>query len=372
MPDFFSIFNKHNNAFTRSRKEAFSGSFIQAKLEINQPGDVYEQEANATADKVMQNNSAQPLQNSFFKPSASASGVQCAEASEQTENYIGSLNDKGRPLTKSEKHFFEPRFGRDFSNVRLHTDSEANQSAKSINAKAFTKGNDIVFASGQYQPGKDDSKHLLAHELTHVVQQQQAQQAIQRERELNADESTECYKKIDEALAALEKSAADENKKLPDYIKDAIKGLREKRTQGKVKCYAFDGIKHGRVDYTKDEIQYDGVNSNWLNETTVLHEAVHALHGKQYSASAKKFGKAVDEGKQIDENAKSGDVDLLRWKAWSEYWAYRSSQEYYNDKAQRTDDQIHNTVMQIHEVRIAVNNVRTYDQNFDPRTWKPK
>ncbi len=342
---------------------------LQRKPVVNQPGDVHEQQASSVADAIMQNGGA-TLPRTFFKPSPD--NIQCAEAPDKTGNYISSLNGKGTPLTKNERQFFEPKLGHDFSQVRLHNDSEANESAKSINAKAYTSGPDIVFASGRYQPHSDDGKRLLAHELAHVVQQQSMQQVIQRERELNADESKECLQKVDEAIAALEKSAADENKKLPDYIKEAIKVLKEKRTQGKVKCYAFDGIKHGRVDYTKDEIQYDGINPSWINETSVLHEAVHALHGKQYSTSAKKFGKAVDQNKQIDENAGTNDVDLLRWKAWSEYWAYRSTQEYYNDKQKRTDDDIHKAVMQIHEVRIAVNNVRAHDQNFDPRTWKPK
>jgi hypothetical protein len=67
--------------------------------------------------------------------------------------------------------FFEPRFGKDFSQVRLHTDPQAAASAKSLNASAYTIGTDIAFASGHYAPGTDSGKRLLAHELTHVVQQ---------------------------------------------------------------------------------------------------------------------------------------------------------------------------------------------------------
>jgi hypothetical protein len=65
----------------------------------------------------------------------------------------------------------ESRFGQDFSNVRVHTDSAASESAKSVNAQAYTVGSDIVFQSGNYNPGSDSGKHMLAHELTHVVQQ---------------------------------------------------------------------------------------------------------------------------------------------------------------------------------------------------------
>jgi len=354
-------------------QEKSSSALVQAKSIINAGADACEQEADAVADKLTQSSTMLALVNNFFRPvETPVQRKEGMEASGETENYIGSLSNKGRALSDNEKGFFEPAFGHDFSNVKLHTDAEANVSAKGINAKAYTTGNNIVFGPGQYQPGNSEGNRLLAHELTHVIQQQQVQQAIQRERELTADESKDCLAKVDAAITSLETSAADENKKLPDYIKEAIKVLREKRTAGKIKCYAFDGIKHGRVDLAKEEIQYDGVNTNWINDTSVLHEAVHASHGKQYSTSAKKYAKAQSEGKKIDENAKGSDVDLLRWKAWTEYWAYRSSKEYYNDKQQKSDDEIHKTVMQIHEVIVAVNNVRQFDPSFDPRTWKPK
>lgn len=70
------------------------------------------------------------------------------------------------------QNFFEPRFGRDFSDVRIHADSNANQLASSINAKAFTKGKDIIFGSGMFLPENSSGKRLLGHELTHVVQQE--------------------------------------------------------------------------------------------------------------------------------------------------------------------------------------------------------
>jgi hypothetical protein len=74
-------------------------------------------------------------------------------------------------LPKSTREFFEPRFGRDFSDVRVHTGARAADAAKSLNARAFTLGKDIVFGSGQYFPQTSAGNRLLAHELTHVVQQ---------------------------------------------------------------------------------------------------------------------------------------------------------------------------------------------------------
>jgi hypothetical protein len=77
----------------------------------------------------------------------------------------------GKGLSSSDRAFFEPRFGYDFSNVRVHADDGAARSASAIGARAYTLGRNIAFASGEYQPGTADGRHLLAHELAHVVQQ---------------------------------------------------------------------------------------------------------------------------------------------------------------------------------------------------------
>jgi outer membrane protein OmpA-like peptidoglycan-associated protein len=80
------------------------------------------------------------------------------------------LNSPGRPLDPGTRAFMDPRFGQDFSQVRVHTDAKAADSAEAVNAHAYTVGSDIVFGSGQYST-HPSSRHLLAHELTHVVQQ---------------------------------------------------------------------------------------------------------------------------------------------------------------------------------------------------------
>ncbi len=165
-------------------------AFFQPKLTINQPNDVYEQEADAMADHVMNvHDSSSINNNSFFKPSVPSVQRKCAHCEEEdkkaqrkennndttealpaTENYINSLSG-GQSLNEKDKSFFESGMGYDLSNVRLHTDNNAAKSAQSINALAYTSGNNIVFNQNQYEPGTDDGKKLLAHELTHVVQQ---------------------------------------------------------------------------------------------------------------------------------------------------------------------------------------------------------
>ncbi|HAX86468.1 MAG TPA: hypothetical protein DCY91_09400 [Cyanobacteria bacterium UBA11370] len=124
---------------------------IQTKLKISEPGDHYEQEADRIADEVMRmpESKVQPI---------------------LTSN-IQRLHDSGQPLPRSVRSFFEPRFGYDFSQVRVHTDAKAAKVAQAINARAFTLGQDVVFGLGQYAPGTLAGQQLLAHELVHTLQQ---------------------------------------------------------------------------------------------------------------------------------------------------------------------------------------------------------
>jgi len=81
------------------------------------------------------------------------------------------LRSPGRPFDAASRAFFESRFGHDFSEVRVHADDEAAEAARMLDAHAFTLGTHIVFGEHQYAPGRSEGRHLLAHELTHVVQQ---------------------------------------------------------------------------------------------------------------------------------------------------------------------------------------------------------
>lgn len=99
------------------------------------------------------------------------------------ESQIQSVHSGGAPLARDTRSFFEPRLGADLSNVRVHTGSQAAGVSRQLNARAFTVGNDITFGAGQYQPSSSDGKRLLAHELTHVIQQGGATTGTPRDRE---------------------------------------------------------------------------------------------------------------------------------------------------------------------------------------------
>jgi hypothetical protein len=148
---------------------------IQTKLSVNKPGDEYEHEADRVADQVVRNpgEKIQPVQSGHVKTDASP-GIQ---------NQLGSTSYSLDPAVRV---FMEPRFGHDFSHVRVHIDSRAAQSTQALQARAFTLGRDIFFDTGQYQPADPGGRRLIAHELTHTLQQGWGgragpQQTIQRQ-----------------------------------------------------------------------------------------------------------------------------------------------------------------------------------------------
>ena len=165
-------------------------AFFQPKITINQPHDVYGQEADATGEKIMTIKETSSDIPAFFSPALIPIQRKCSGCEEEekqinrkeaapgntsftssAESYMSSLNNGGRSLSAGERNFFEPKFNYDFSQVRVHFNTEANESAASINAHAYTQGNNIVFAKDQYHPGTEAGKKLMAHELTHVIQQ---------------------------------------------------------------------------------------------------------------------------------------------------------------------------------------------------------
>jgi hypothetical protein len=99
----------------------------------------------------------------------------------RTPPRAAGASSAGRPLDAGIRAFMEPRFGRDFGGVRVHTDAGAAESARAMDALAYTRGADVVFDTGRYAPGTAEGRGLLAHELAHVVQQEQGGARLQRQ-----------------------------------------------------------------------------------------------------------------------------------------------------------------------------------------------
>ncbi|MEE8522543.1 MAG: DUF4157 domain-containing protein, partial [Thermoanaerobaculia bacterium] len=192
-------------------------SWLQTKLEVGEPDDQLEQEADRVADQVMRMPDSAVAPPTAATSSASSTlqrmcteceeeeqiQRKCAKCEEEEtvqrqemdeeEELIQSKRDGGgrtpavtpavasdlarlrrgggRPLGPSTRAFFEPRFGQDFSGVRVHTGDDAGALSQRLNARAFAVGNDVFFANGKYQPRRPSGLRLLAHELTHTVQQ---------------------------------------------------------------------------------------------------------------------------------------------------------------------------------------------------------
>lgn len=175
---------------------------------MNEPGDAFEQEADRVAEQVMRmpDPDAQAIAGPPARHAAGpsrglpmlrrkcacgggASGCASCKAEDDMKLQRKAvapggattappvvhdvLRSPGRPLDAATRSYMEPRFGRDFGDVRVHSDSMAAESARAVGAHAYTVGSTIAFDDGEYRPGAESGRRLLAHELAHVVQQSQ-------------------------------------------------------------------------------------------------------------------------------------------------------------------------------------------------------
>ncbi|WP_430412277.1 phage tail tip lysozyme [Kordia sp.] len=186
------------NDFIGESKEA---SFIQAKLAIGQSNDRYEKEADAMGEKIVNKSKKDAIQNVIstnqikpnlqrkkeeekeeisqvqLKPSSNGNATPSASFESTLQTTKGSGSSLSNPL----KTEMEAGFGRNFNTVKIHTDAKAIQMSRDIGAKAFTNGNNIYFNNNTYNPTSTSGKRLLAHELTHVVQQKSSETTIQKD-----------------------------------------------------------------------------------------------------------------------------------------------------------------------------------------------
>lgn len=169
-------------------EELLQANLVQPKLTIGAVDDPLEREADEVANRVMR----KPVASTIEGPSSSVSQLQRqteeeemlqtrsnesgrdggkAGASGSFETSVNAMRGGGAELPASTRDFMEPRIGSDFSHVRVHDGGQADALNRDVSARAFTVGNNIFFGSGQYQPEAEQGRHLLAHELTHVMQQ---------------------------------------------------------------------------------------------------------------------------------------------------------------------------------------------------------
>jgi hypothetical protein len=154
---------------------------VRTKLAINQPGDEFEQEANRASEKVLQG------QAPGGDSRRAAAGLQMegrfdhqTARTEAPPALQEVLNSTGQPLDANTRAFMESRFQFDFGRVRVHQDEVANRAASQLSARAFALGSKIAFGHGHYAPRTTEGRKLIAHELSHVVQQSRGEPLVLR------------------------------------------------------------------------------------------------------------------------------------------------------------------------------------------------
>lgn len=189
---------------------------VQAKLIVNPPDDQYEKEADRVADAITKASTSNiPRQEKgpekeelvATKPT-SKKQRQLFAVSGDMEADISAARDGGQPLPDSVRSSLEPQLGHDFSQVHIHIDAKANKLSQQLGAEAFTTGNDVFFREGAYQPGSDNGRGLIAHELTHVLQQGAA--------------------RVSRQAAETERAAADPKEEAKSELKDVIDKIKTK------------------------------------------------------------------------------------------------------------------------------------------------
>lgn len=169
----------HLSVGNQAMQALFRAGLVQAKLSGGTVHDAAEREAEAFAASVLPGPANRKLNHQANSP---LRRPLVQDAPLGVPGIVGQvLRSSGQPLDPTTRAFFEPRLGQDLSKIRLHTDQEASESARSIHALAYTVGRDIAFAKDRYSPNTDEGKHLLAHELVHTVQQAaQGSSVVQR------------------------------------------------------------------------------------------------------------------------------------------------------------------------------------------------
>jgi hypothetical protein len=161
-----------------------TAGMIQRKLAINKPGDEYEREADRISEGVMRMPEQERQSggsDNYFRGRHEQLADRRSEMKRVPDGGTGQiaepflvhevLKSSGQPLDPATRRLMEPRFGHNFSRVRVHTGREAAESSRSVGATAYTVGQNIVFGNRQYAPQTADGQRLLAHELAHVIQQ---------------------------------------------------------------------------------------------------------------------------------------------------------------------------------------------------------
>jgi hypothetical protein len=341
---------------------------LQPKLKISQPYDAYEQEADKVTEQVMRRSMTS---SDLIIPTATTENETCMdretkeveedqelkislkssaarfEVTSETASEISKINSSsGASLDPNTREFMKSRFGHDFSSVRVHTDRFAARSALMVDAKAYTIGNNVVFGAGQYSPQTDEGSRLIAHELTHVVQQRrlaggesslfvQRQPKEKSEARSERKEKTLAEQDISSADPATQKSAMviqavlRRSKRLEPYLSERFKSGFSIAEKGRFILHQNDGnfeneyrntykLSAGETVPKHTTGFFDPKNSvvhlrSDATFGTALHEAMHRSAALPMNTSIAGSAKAISEDflKILLEGTTAYMVDLV-------------------------------------------------------------
>ena len=313
---------------------------LQTKLGISTPGDQHEQEADRVADQILR--MPDPVLEGRTSGSSKVTAVPTAnvsetvhrkcdkcdeeeepetvqrkalprlgvEASRPQSHVSDALSSAGQLLDHQTRAFFEPRLGYDLSSVRIHTDPAAAESARAVEARAYTLGRDIVFGPSQYAPSTSEGRRLLAHELAHVVQPKDGGSAgvVQRaevdDRSCHGltDIGSDIDAEVNRQIAAA-RTAAGSPIAVPAFLLDVARRLGGVKLQHMSPIEAFiEGLGAGKVIIPSPSLagtKFSGVgavNKMYLSQMTGVHVVggTALVHG--VCVGADKFGHFFEEG----------------------------------------------------------------------------
>lgn len=305
---------------TRWQTTQALGQILRPKLSLGAPEDAQEREADAMAERVMRMSapSADEEENEELQRKCSS----CREEEERvrrqpeeeeeeeelqtkarsqasaplpvaadTASRIQARRGTGLPLPASERAFFEPRFGADFGRVRMHADAESGRLAGELAARAFTVGNDMFFASGEYRPGTPAGRRLIAHELTHVRQQRDRRDGPVRRWNLGAAPAPHGWNEVTDAeqlrrLIEAENlvSGVVANRNCQNYFRDnctngvGANALRDAFDNANVYLRPVDDNIFGEGEFGGNNIAFNLRAfriGRYMMASTLLHEMFH-------------------------------------------------------------------------------------------------
>jgi hypothetical protein len=273
----------------------------------------------------------------------------------------------------------EGRLGHDLSSVRIHTSEAAARAADDMRALAFTVGEHVAFGPGWYAPNFARGGWLLEHELSHVIEQRRAgvlvvqlapvtyiERVVGDEAKPFLDDFDNSVVEIDRTLKGVTGAAAAD-------LRAASERLASLRKAGKVAVWRMvAALVFAAWDNASGELR---LNFNYPDvgkaQGTLIHEAIHAVHAGRYAPLAKLYGEVLAAGGTKDEKV---GILLLKWKAWTEYWAYHRQAEYGNLRQTSAEfpSDPHKTALGERDVRASIAAVKAETGvDFLPWTWNP-